>query len=341
MKKMGFLTLVLAFAAVGSSFASDTGISNEGDISPLFIRTTDTGAEDAEAMLAWNEATVLPTDRRNFDLRSRLAFNMAQDDASGGIGTTTAAAEASGEMLNPGRALMLSAIMPGAGELYAGSPVKAAFFFALEAACWYGAVSYALRGDDKETDYQAYAEDYWGEAYYRSVEFAAAQDPNYPEGSESFAGTTSEWDNMTWDEKLDYLPDNFTHELPEEHNQQYYENVGKYLTQFGWGWTDWINGRSQSEIATVAQAGGYNWLDAGGSSALANAYIDMRYESNQLLDKSAAFFSVIMVNHVVSAMDAGFTVRSKNKKLARVEPVASQIWYYNEPVTMAGLSVQF
>ncbi len=338
MKTKFLIILTFALATV-PAFANETSTPESSDRSPLFLRTAEPGVPAVDQQ-AWNDATPLPTDRRAFLLKSKLTFAVAQENEGGADADATSATV--GETKNPGRALLLSAILPGAGELYAGSKLKASFFFALELACWYGAVTYALRGDAKQVDYQDYVEKNWREDYYRSVEYTAAQDPLYPlQNPTAFSGTSSEWANLSWQEKIAYLPDNFTHELASEHNQSYYENVGKYLTQFGYGWNDWIAGRTTDVIDAWAAANGYNWLKGGGVSPLANRYEDLRYESNQLLDRSAAFFSIIMVNHVISALDAGFTVRLHNRKLARVEPTTSQIRYNHQPVATAGLAVRF
>lgn len=334
------LLLMMTLALIVSPALADDAITPDASaLSPVFLNAVDRTAPVVDQQ-EWNGATALPTDYRAFELRSKMTTAYAQDDGASGA-ASDATSTTSGETLNPGRALILSAIFPGAGELYAGSKLKAAAFFAIEVACWYGAVTYALRGDAKETGFQNFVEDNYREDYYRSVEYAAAQDPNFPQGSEAFTGTSSEWANMTWQEKINYLPDNFTHELDTEHDQSYYENVGKYLTQFGYGWNDWINGRSTNEINSWAAGNGYNWVTGGGVSAFANHYADMRYESNQMLDHSATFFSIIMVNHVLSALDAGFTVRLHNRKMARVEPTAAQTWYNDRPVTTAGLAVRF
>lgn len=326
------LALLLLFAS-GVAFAADAPADGE-QRSVLFLED---GAAQGETvdLAEWSGATVLPTSRTEFELRSHFA---QQDDGAEGGAT----ADATGaDKLNPGRALILSAIVPGAGELYAGSKLKAAFFFAVEVAAWYGAINYALKGDDKEVEYENYANEHWQEAYYRAVEFAAAQDPNFPDGSEGYSGTTTDWASLEWQEKINWLPQNFTHELPTDKNQQYYENIGKYLTQFGYGWSDWIGSRSDQDIVAVAQSDGYNWIDGGGTSPFAYHYIDLRAESNDLLDASANLFSVIMVNHVISALDAGFTVRAHQKKLARVEPTTSQIIHNQHPVMTAGLRIRF
>jgi hypothetical protein len=336
----GILTLIAILVAAPVVNAAD--VLDGSDVTSLVFLDksdyTDAAGEIDEA--DWNAATPIATSLNAFDLSRKLTFNIQADEETGAV--ATASASAGGEKKNPGRALILSAIIPGAGEMYAGSKLKAALFFAIEVGCWYGAISYAQQGQDKEEEYETFAEAHYKESYYRQVEFTAATYANAGDQDKAYTGTLSEWRDLVWEEKLRYLPANFTHELSTEHNQQYYENVGKYLTQFGWGWNDWINGRTTDQINDVASGPAqFNWKNAPGTSALVYEYIDMRAESNDLLDASANFFSVIMINHVVSALDAGFTVRRQNRNIAEVETGVRGILYNEKPVATAGISVRF
>jgi len=335
---VGILTILLTLAAAPNLNAADV-LDGSDAISPVFLDKSD--YEDAASMLDesdWSEATPLATSIKQFDLNRKLTFNLQADDETGAVASASATA---GERKNPGRALLLSAIIPGAGEMYAGSKLKAALFFAIEVGCWYGAINYAQQGADKEDEYEAFAEAHYKESYYRAVEYEAAITAIDQVPENAYEGSAGEWLHLAWEEKLRYLPPNFTHELSETHNQQYYENVGKYLTQFGWGWNDWINGRSETTVADEANSAGWNWKNAPGTSALVYQYIDMRAESNDLLDQSANFFSLIMVNHVLSALDAGFTVRKHNRNMAEVETSVRGILYNERPVATAGISVRF
>lgn len=324
---VGILTALALTLTAASAFAVDSmnNSMSEDGLSPVFLRTDNSAPGSAVDEAAWANGTPLATSRRHFELGRKLSFAMDADQ-NGDVATSPAMADNGAEKKNPGRALLLSAIMPGAGELYAGSKLKAAAFFALELGCWYGAVSYAQRGNDKTTDFENFAEGHWTESIYRDLEYSAAVDQN---AGSAYQGTPDEWNSLSWGEKIDYLPGNFTHELPDRHNQQYYENVGKYLTQFGFGWDDQTGDNPNTT---------YLW---DGTSRHANQYVDMRYEANQYLDHSATFFSVIMVNHVLSALDAGFTVRSHNRQLAQVEPEAHQILHNDRPIAVAGLNVRF
>ena len=86
--------------------------------------------------------------------------------------------------------------------------------------------------------------------------------------------------------KIHYIPDRgFTHELPTEtdrnandsDDQQYYEMIGKYIGQFGFGWDEYMG---QPEFP--ADDPTTPWFD--GIRQYSIDYMDMRYDSNQLLE---------------------------------------------------------
>jgi len=60
------------------------------------------------------------------------------------------------------KAGLLSALIPGAGELYLGNKAKARYFFAAEAVTWIGFISFRTYGSWKKDDYIDYAAKYAG-----------------------------------------------------------------------------------------------------------------------------------------------------------------------------------
>ncbi len=108
---------------------------------------------------------------------------------------------------NPHKAFLYSLIIPGTGQLYTGSKIKALLFFSVEAVSWYGYATYQSNGDDKTALFEAYADERWSRERYAG--FLITVPPEY----------------------------HFTHELPETNTQQYYEMIGKY-DQFVYGWDD-------------------------------------------------------------------------------------------------------
>ncbi|MEJ2507067.1 MAG: hypothetical protein P8Y81_12470, partial [Ignavibacteriaceae bacterium] len=61
---------------------------------------------------------------------------------------------------------VMSAVVPGSGEFYVGDYIKAAIFFAVDAALISTAIIYNKKGDDKEAEFQAFADEHWSVVKY-------------------------------------------------------------------------------------------------------------------------------------------------------------------------------
>ncbi len=53
-----------------------------------------------------------------------------------------------------------------------------------------------------------------------------------------FEGDESEWDTLNWLAKQDYIPLEFTYDLPDERNNSFYFFISDNPQQFGYGWED-------------------------------------------------------------------------------------------------------
>lgn len=87
-----------------------------------------------------------------------------------------------------------------------------------------------------------------------------------------------------------------THELPETNTQQYYEMIGKY-DQFYAGWDD------------VKELG----LKYGDRKGIRMEYMNMRKDSNDKFKKATTMVSLVILNHIVSAVDAAWCAFRYNK----------------------------
>jgi len=248
--------------------------------------------------------------------------------------------------LQPGKALLLSAIVPGSGEYYSGHKWRAAAFFAVEVAAWVAVITYYNQGMDKDKEFKKYADEHFVEDVYRDVEYALAQNPEYGD-SGAYSGTAPEWLEEEWDVKIHYLPDRgFTHELPDDrdrttsrsHDQQYYEMIGKYIHQFGFAWDDvFVMFGGQVVSYNGDSPGTPEYDDEFGAAKRSKDYMDMRYDSNQLLDRSSLAIQLVMLNHVASALHASFTVRNMKMK-AEGKVGFRSIEYAGRRVGVGGLS---
>jgi hypothetical protein len=287
-------------------------------------------------LLAALSGTLLPWHARAAEwtvspFRAQLAG--AQAPAETTPDTAAPAGLAPPEKKNIGRGVMFSLIIPGAGQLYSGSWLRAVPWFALEVAAWATYAHYHGQGRDKTDEFEAYAgwrdtPNHFSKDAYVYAEYLVAHNRGNTSGVK-YLGTFDNWIDQTWEVRRDYLPPPFTHDVLDDDRQQYFEMIGKYFSQFGWGWQDtynyggggpvddnsWLNpasGLRPDDPATVA-------FD--GESTMFFHYADMRGEANDLLDKGNLAMEVVLANHVLSALDAAFAVRRYNKHLAATSPL--------------------
>ncbi|HPT72508.1 MAG TPA: hypothetical protein PLE74_09540, partial [Candidatus Cloacimonadota bacterium] len=133
-------------------------------------------------------------------------------------------------------AMVMSALVPGAGQFYANKKAITAYIFpVVEAGLIYGYLNNMKKGHDIENDYKNYAT---GEA----VEYPAIDgEGNHltgPRYKYSFQFATQ--DNLISihsDDIYDniYFRWNYTNI---EYNQHFYEDIGKY-NKYIFGWADW------------------------------------------------------------------------------------------------------
>jgi hypothetical protein len=230
---------------------------------------------------------------------------------------------------NIGRGVMFSLVIPGAGQLYSGSWLRAAPWFAIEVASWVMFSKYNAEGDDKTKEFEKFAgphlntdptAGHFNYDAYMLREFQIAGNPTINETGTIYDGTFEDWKSEAWDVdggRSSYLPPPFGHNINTPDIQQYYEMIGKYYTQFGYGWIDTYETFSVTEnnIWTVSGDDPSTlWFD--GSSPMFFHYRDMRGEANDLLDKSNMAMEVVLANHVLSALDAAFAIRSHNRRIS-------------------------
>ena len=238
--------------------------------------------------------------------------------------------------VNPGKALLLSAIVPGAGQFYARQWVSGGIFLFIELAAWGSVYYFYNESMDKQDEFEEFAQEHFIEDDYRSVEYSLATNAMYGDTLIPYNGTPAEWTALDWNTKIHFLPkEGFTHELPthdEEYNfddqsmeQQYYEMIGKYLHQFGFGWND-----------------GYGDTDEfphfEGASPNSKKYMGMRHDHNVLWDYSDWGLKVALLNHVASALHASFTVKAGRRE-AKADLSFRQIPYDRELINAAGLNI--
>ena len=217
----------------------------------------------------------------------------------------------------PGRAALFSAVIPGTGELYGGSWLKGAILLTAEIGLWIGYARFYQEGADWRDQFHDYAYAHWSEDdYWISIAHQALGD--HPELQAVIDGTESYTAYLevlrAWEQE------NHHHTLPEERNQQYFEVIGKYDLFVG-GWDDY-NG--QSDKLTPHR----------------NAYETMRHTSNVEFKRASTCAMVSLANHLISSLDAAWTVARQNRKIRAsmhvdLKPIR------NEMVPLYGFQVEW
>ena len=192
---------------------------------------------------------------------------------------------------SPQRSLLYSALIPGAGEFYAGAKKRAALFFGLEAIGWGMYFRMTGKGNDIEKEFRAIANERWDVDRYVTWAGRSSNSKGFIHHAlpcSTYAGTGS-------------LAD-----CPDVEKQQYYELIGKY-DQFVAGWKDIQDSTGKTipvtEIADISDPGVV-------TSEERLDYEIKRDDSNKHLKRATNIAGLILVNHVFSAIDAARAARA-------------------------------
>ena len=191
---------------------------------------------------------------------------------------------------SPGKAFVLSLVVPGAGQYYAGNRKRAAVFFGLEVLGWALWSSWNNKGDDIEEEFRSTARAEWDPQSYIGWRISSRS---------RFSSLTHALPCSVHvvNEGTDGLGD-----CPESEAQQYYELIGKY-DQFVSGWSDLTDDNgSPVQPSAVDSVESFH-------SDIRFTYEDRRDDSNRYLERASTMAGLILVNHVLSAIDASRVAR--------------------------------
>jgi hypothetical protein len=209
---------------------------------------------------------------------------------------------------------LMSLVLPGAGEAYSGNYLKTAIFLVVEAAAITTALIYNHKGDTQTGFFQNFANQNWSVVRYAKWTLNNIKNINadvdaslyQPGGSKQVLiygnGVNSDPTGVNWS-NLNALESDlgagYSHQLPSFGQQQYYELIGKY-PQYSHGWDD------SNQMDTDFHNLSYNFLWYAHQRGLANEYY-----------KTGSFgVGLIYVNHVLSALDAVWSMDKYNHLLA-------------------------
>lgn len=199
---------------------------------------------------------------------------------------------------------ILSAVIPGAGQIYNEDYWIAGIFLAAEAALIYVGLTYDKKGDDQTEYFENYADDYMNPDHNWSVVRYAqwlidhqGADPSIRTDEWEVDDTRlPPWQRVDWN-KLN-AAETGSHNLPPHGEQQYYELIGKYH-QYSAGWNDFTGGANKELVSP-------NLLYYSGERGKANDYYSTA--------KTAVIG--IYINHLLSALEAVWGATRFNKDIA-------------------------
>ncbi len=192
---------------------------------------------------------------------------------------------------SPAKAFLLSMVLPGAGQYYAGSRIKPFAYLGVEVASWVFYSKWQSEGNTKTDEFEQFNRDHWSEEDYTL----------------NLLWTYGETDdeNITASE--------MSHHLPDTRTQQYYEMTGKY-DQFSWGWDDaQLNGRTLDTYNIGDPPPRTVTPETTPISLNRNKYEKMRKDADDHYTRATRMIYVSMLNHLVSAFEAFIIVKKQNK----------------------------
>jgi len=219
---------------------------------------------------------------------------------------------------NPGKkspllAGAMSIVIPGAGEFYTKSYWRAGGFVLAETALWVFYASYYSKGNNQTTLFQNFADDHWSVVRYAQwiQDNVTKLNPDVTSFTVPFISGTDNlppWQRVDW-AKINAVENaiaqragnGFTHQLPHRPEQQYYELIGKY-PQFAAGWDD-------AGVMTPER------IVNGDVSARFLDYSKMRGKANDFYNIATTGSILLVVNHLLSAIDAAWSAAQFNHQL--------------------------
>jgi len=186
-------------------------------------------------------------------------------------------------------AMISSAVLPGAGQLYMATAThkvshwaRVPVFLGLDIWFWYAYRDNYDKGKDVKAEYERFADAHWTEERF------LLQHP-YCDG----IGGCDSWQQYNEEAEGRYY---FVYIPRELDHEEYYENLGKY-DAFCFGWDDWNGDHNDVEAWTPNRT----------------EYWDMRSESDDYLLTADRYVMALIVNRVVSMLDAGWLAYRYNR----------------------------
>ena len=238
-----------------------------------------------------NETLVLPG--KKLDSPALSAFEMMSMR-----GGRARSAPGTGSKRKIAVSMLASALLPGLGELYLymdrgdwsdwSTLARVPVFMAVDGYLWYARKDNYDLGKDYKRQYEEYCDEHWSEDRFLQ------QFPNCEGGllCDDWKQYNEEMKNSLY--YFVYIPRYLDRE-------EYYENCGKY-DAFVFGWDDWDMEAWDGTYENLVR-----WTPN------RTTYWDLRIESDKYLVRADQHLMLLIVNRVISAIDAGWLAYRLNR----------------------------
>ncbi|MCY3593661.1 MAG: hypothetical protein F4065_05380 [Rhodothermaceae bacterium] len=248
----------------------------------------------------------------------------------------------------------MSAIVPGAGQAYNRSWIKAAVAVAGEATVLLLYRSWRQKGTDGRDAYQMEAHAHWSPVRYASWLNDYMQYLNHLPGGQPVTAAPIEISPLLssinlanpdiWSQseqlairsliqeirRVEGVVYNgstgaaFSHVLPFFGEQQYYELIGKYF-QYAPGWDDYVALMRDGQVTWIDENGEFipSIEPETGESGDAKVHVSSRFyryadnhaDANTYLRRASRITTLLIANHVIAAVDAAIFARLHNRRV--------------------------
>ncbi len=193
---------------------------------------------------------------------------------------------------SPAVPILMSMVIPGAGEVYMGYK-RGYFQMALDVAIWFGVAHYNNEGKNTRDEYLQFAEEHWSEDQLSAAYWSS-------HANEEIAGVGRDYFEVS-DFQNGYM------ELPlwvsrEEDEREWFENLGKW-DQFVFGWDDFVR---PEELSGYVGGGALSDLRLPGIADNREAYRTMRKESNDNFTKRDRLVYLNIATRIFSMIQVAY-----------------------------------
>jgi hypothetical protein len=249
----------------------------------------------------------------DFDVKARASIGNITDE--GGQDAPVEIGESiSLHRKSVAKAMLLSAVIPGLGQVYVGGRrgyVSGGVMAAADVFSMWRYFSNTGSGDDKKGEYEAWAEDHYStQRFTRYVRDTIAVHSGY--GDFGFCTDPGIYDSSScWEEIHVVFP------LSDEGSGAFYEQIGAE-NRYVFGWDDWSTGDVQFPEELWVDWDPYGTLPEGipRTSANRTEYQGMRAEADDFYGKADRYAWVMVIGRVVSMVDAAIMAKLRNRNFA-------------------------